>query len=160
MCTALCLPTFGNHCVCVCPCMWLQVWPGPTHYPDFLSVNKTWPWWRDQLKRLWDTVRQAVMTSVAFTHCLIHSLCHSLTASSTHCIIHSLPHSLTACFTYCIIYSLPHLPIVLSTHCLSHSLPQSRVVSFTHRITQVLQAQHAPTAAHQRTVCDVSPLLA
>lgn len=48
----------------VCAGVWLQVWPGPTHYPDFLSVNKTWPWWRDQLRRLWDTVRQAVLITI------------------------------------------------------------------------------------------------
>lgn len=36
--------------------MLAQVWPGATHYPDFLAVNRTWPWWRDQLQRLWDKV--------------------------------------------------------------------------------------------------------
>lgn len=33
-----------------------QVWPGATHFPDFLSVNKTWPWWRQQLQRMYSQV--------------------------------------------------------------------------------------------------------
>eukprot|EP00878_Enallax_costatus_P026511 GHUV01028453.1.p1 GENE.GHUV01028453.1~~GHUV01028453.1.p1 ORF type:complete len:274 (+),score=72.90 GHUV01028453.1:394-1215(+) len=33
-----------------------QVWPGATHYPDFLSVNKTWPWWKQELQDMWNKV--------------------------------------------------------------------------------------------------------
>lgn len=30
----------------------LQVWPGATHYPDFLSTDRTWTWWHRQLQRM------------------------------------------------------------------------------------------------------------
>ncbi|WIA35044.1 hypothetical protein OEZ86_003535 [Tetradesmus obliquus] len=29
-----------------------QVWPGATHFPDFLSRARTWPWWKQQLARM------------------------------------------------------------------------------------------------------------
>lgn len=41
-----------GHLTCV-----VQVWPGATHYPDFLAVHQTWPWWKEQLQRMWHTVR-------------------------------------------------------------------------------------------------------
>jgi hypothetical protein len=34
-----------------------QVWPGPTHYPSFLAVNRTWKWWKQQLQHMWDQAR-------------------------------------------------------------------------------------------------------
>ncbi|KAF6264757.1 glycosyl hydrolases family 31-domain-containing protein, partial [Scenedesmus sp. NREL 46B-D3] len=34
-----------------------QVWPGATHYPDFTSVTKTWPWWQRQLQRMYSQVQ-------------------------------------------------------------------------------------------------------
>ena len=47
---------------------------------------------------------------MCLTHCLIHSLPHSLvsfTRRITHCLIHSLPHSLIVSFIHCLILSLP-----------------------------------------------------
>eukprot|EP00775_Hariotina_reticulata_P012669 gene12669-12796_t len=36
-----------------------QVWPGPTHYPSFLAVNRSWGWWRQQLQHMWEQARAA-----------------------------------------------------------------------------------------------------
>ena len=30
----------------------LLQWPGATHFPDFLSTSRTWPWWKQQLARM------------------------------------------------------------------------------------------------------------
>jgi alpha-glucosidase (family GH31 glycosyl hydrolase) len=35
----------------------VQVWPGATHYPDFTSLNNTWPWWQQQLQRMYSQVQ-------------------------------------------------------------------------------------------------------
>ncbi|WIA37090.1 hypothetical protein OEZ86_014060 [Tetradesmus obliquus] len=34
-----------------------QVWPGAVHYPDFTSLSKTWPWWQQQLARMYSQVQ-------------------------------------------------------------------------------------------------------
>jgi alpha-glucosidase (family GH31 glycosyl hydrolase) len=35
----------------------LLQWPGATHFPDFLSKRRTWPWWQQQLARMYSQVK-------------------------------------------------------------------------------------------------------
>jgi hypothetical protein len=44
-----------TSCCCCCRCV-LQ-WPGATHFPDFLSKGRTWPWWQRQLARMHSQVK-------------------------------------------------------------------------------------------------------
>jgi hypothetical protein len=34
----------------------MQVWPGATHYPDFLSTDQTWPWWQTHIQQMYNKV--------------------------------------------------------------------------------------------------------
>jgi hypothetical protein len=69
----------------------VQVWPGATHYPDFLAVNRTWPWWKDQLQRLWDQVDSG-STHKLTTSPTAHARWHALAEHDTpSCLLLDIP---------------------------------------------------------------------